>query len=104
MEKRPGENWEEIQKTYLHTLGNLTLTRYNSELSDKRFKEKRNMDGGFADSPLRLNRGLSQLEVWNEQEIVNRGQKLAEQAILVWGYPELSEEVMSYYKEKTEHQ
>ena len=95
-----GENWEEIQKTYLHTLGNLTLTRYNSELSDKPFKEKRNMDGGFADSPLRLNRGLSQLEVWNEQEIVNRGQKLAEQAILVWGYPELSEEVMSYYKKK----
>jgi len=76
-----GENWEEVQKTYLHTLGNLTLTRYNSELSDKPFKEKRNMDGGFADSPLRLNRGLGQLEVWNEQEIVNRGQKLAEQAI-----------------------
>ena len=95
-----GENWEEIQKTYLHTLGNLTLTRYNSELSDKPFKEKRNMDGGFADSPLRLNRGLGQLEVWNEQEIVNRGQKLAEQAILVWGYPELSEEVISYYKKK----
>lgn len=95
-----GENWEEVQKTYLHTLGNLTLTRYNSELSDKSFKEKRNMDGGFADSPLRLNRGLGQLEVWNEQEIVNRGKRLAEQAILVWGYPELSEEVISHYKNK----
>ena len=67
---------KKFKKTYLHTLGNLTLTRYNSELSDKPFKEKRNMDGGFADSPLRLNKGLGQLEVWNEQEIVKRGQKL----------------------------
>ena len=79
-----GENWDEVQKTYLHTLGNLTLTRYNSELSDKPFKEKRDIDGGFADSPLRLNRGLGQLNVWNEQEIENRGKKLAAQAVLVW--------------------
>ena len=93
-----GENWEEVQKTYLHTLGNLTLTRYNSELSDKPFKEKRDMDGGFADSPLRLNRGLGQLNVWNEQEIENRGKGLAEQAVLVWEYPEMSEEVLSQYK------
>lgn len=95
-----GENWEEIQKTYLHTLGNLTLTRYNSELSDKPFREKRDMDGGFADSPLRLNRGLGQLEAWNEQEIINRGNKLSEQATLVWGYPELPEQIISQYKMK----
>jgi predicted transport protein len=95
-----GDNWEEVQKTYLHTLGNLTLTRYNSELSDKPFIEKRNMDGGFADSPLRLNKGLGQLQVWNEQEIVYRGKRLAEQAVLVWSYPELSEDVISQYKKK----
>jgi uncharacterized protein with ParB-like and HNH nuclease domain/predicted transport protein len=97
-----GENWEEIQKAYLHTLGNLTLTRYNSELSDKPFKEKRDMDGGFADSPLRLNRGLGQLEIWNEQEIINRGNKLSEQAILVWEYPELPEQIISRYKKTPE--
>ena len=95
-----GEEWKEVQTTYLHTLGNLTLTRYNSELSDKPFKEKRDMNGGFADSPLRLNRGLGQLEVWNEQEIVNRGKTLAEKAILVWCYPELSEEIILQYKKK----
>lgn len=95
-----GERWEEIQNTYLHTLGNLTLTRYNSELSDKPFKEKRDMDGGFADSPLRLNRGLGQLEAWNENEIVNRGQRLAEQAVLVWGYPDLPQDVFMKYKKK----
>lgn len=95
-----GENWEEVQRTYLHTLGNLTLTRYNSELSDKPFKEKRDLEGGFADSPLRLNKGLGQLQEWNEQEIVERGKRLAERAILVWSYPELSEQVISAYKKK----
>lgn len=30
-----GENWQEVQKIYLHTIGNLTLTAYNSEMSDK---------------------------------------------------------------------
>ncbi|MGG1680194.1 DUF262 domain-containing protein [Neobacillus sp. NRS-1170] len=95
-----GENWEEVQRIHIHTLGNLTLTRYNSELSDKPFKAKRDMDGGFADSPLRLNKGLGQLEVWNEQEIINRGKRLAEQAILVWSYPELSEDVVAKYKKR----
>ncbi|MED2974591.1 DUF262 and DUF1524 domain-containing protein [Fictibacillus sp. B-59209] len=95
-----GENWQEIQKTYLHTLGNLTLTRYNSELSDKPFKVKRELEGGFADSPLRLNRGLGRLETWNEQEIESRGQRLAEQAVLVWGSPQVSEEVLSQYKKQ----
>ncbi len=32
-----GDHWEEVHSTYLHTLGNLTLTRYNSELSDRSF-------------------------------------------------------------------
>ena len=29
-----GAKWREVQKTYLHTIGNLTLTAYNSEMSD----------------------------------------------------------------------
>lgn len=97
-----GDNWEEVQKTYLHTLGNLTLTRYNSELSDKPFKEKRAMDGGFADSPLRLNKGLRKLETWNANEIENRAEELSERAILVWEYPELPEDTLLKYKKKPE--
>ena len=53
-----GENYKEIQEKYLHTLGNLTLTGYNSEYKDKPFKEKRDMQGGFKQSPLKLNDGL----------------------------------------------
>ncbi|MBD8069746.1 DUF262 domain-containing protein [Bacillus sp. PS06] len=95
-----GDNWEEVQKTYLHTLGNLTLTRYNSELSDKPFREKRDMDGGFADSPLRLNKSLRKLDTWNSNEIENRAEELAERAVLVWEFPKLPEDTLIKYKTK----
>ncbi len=82
-----GEDWKEVHYAYLHTIGNLTLTGYNSKLSDRPFKEKRDIEGGFADSPLRLNEGLGRLERWNEEEITKRADMLAEKALLVWNYP-----------------
>ncbi|WII36243.1 DUF262 and DUF1524 domain-containing protein [Paenibacillus thiaminolyticus] len=95
-----GSNWEEVHKTYLHTIGNLTLTRYNSELSDKPFKVKRDQAGGFADSPLRLNRELAQLHTWNEAEIRKRAMSLAEQARHVWKLPHLDADVLLKYTKK----
>jgi uncharacterized protein with ParB-like and HNH nuclease domain/predicted transport protein len=92
-----GENWKEIHKKYLHTLGNLTLTGYNSELSKRPFKEKRDMKGGFKDSHLLLNHDLATLEHWNEQEIVNRANRLAELATKVWIYPSLPADVIRKY-------
>ncbi|GAA9751501.1 DUF262 and DUF1524 domain-containing protein [Helicobacter pylori] len=66
-ERDLGENFQEIHDKYLHTIGNLTLTGYNSEYSNKSFKEKRGMEKGFKDSPLRLNRGLRDLESFGEE-------------------------------------
>ena len=64
-----GPEWQTMQERYLHTIGNLTLTGYDSELSDKPFESKLTMKGGFEDSPLRLDcRELATLEHWNEQE------------------------------------
>lgn len=94
-----GPNWKEIHKRYLHTLGNLTLTGYNSELSKRPFIEKRDMNGGFKDSHLRLNSDLASLDHWNEQEIENRAQRLSELATIVWPYPDLPEEVLEKIKE-----
>lgn len=82
-----GENWEDIQKTYLHTIGNLTLTGYNSELSDKSFIEKRDMPGGFRESAIRLNIVLQDLEHWNESEIKKRTERLIGKAKQIWPYP-----------------
>ena len=85
-----GPEWERVQQTWLHTLGNLTLTGYNSEYSDRSFTEKRDMEGGFKESPLRLNAGLGQLEQWNETAIQKRAERLAGIAMEVWKTPSLS--------------
>jgi len=95
-----GPDWERIQKTYLHTLGNLTLTGYNSEYSDRPFVEKRDMSGGFKESPLRLNQGLGSLDHWNEDTIRQRGVRLAEQASLVWAAPTLEPSILEAYTPK----
>jgi predicted transport protein len=87
-----GEHWKDVQAKYLHTLGNLTLTGYNPELSDRPFQMKRDMSGGFRDSPLRLNRGLTQLEKWDESQILLRAESLASIAERVWPQPVLPPE------------
>jgi len=92
-----GENWEQVWQTWLHTLGNLTLTGYNSEYSDHIFKDKRDMAGGFAQSPLKLNQGLGQLEHWNEEAIKTRAKKLADMALEVWAPPSLPTDVLAGY-------
>ena len=79
-----GENWREVHEKYLHTIGNLTLTGYNSELGDRSFREKQEIPGGFRDSPLRLNKSLAQAERWNEIAIINRSKMLSEQAREIW--------------------
>ncbi len=95
-----GPEWKDVQARLLHTLGNLTLTGYNPELSDRPFLEKRDMEGGFKNSPLRLNQGLGQLEVWNEAAIEKRAAELATQAIGIWKRPALSEELLAEYRTK----
>lgn len=95
-----GPEWERIQKTYLHTVGNLTLTGYNSEYGDRPFAEKRDMKGGFKESPLRMNQGLGSLEQWNEEEIQRRGNRLAEKAVRVWRSPMVEASVLDAYKPK----
>jgi uncharacterized protein with ParB-like and HNH nuclease domain/predicted transport protein len=95
-----GPEWERIRKTWLHTLGNLTLTGYNPELSDRPFTEKRDMRGGFADSPLRMNHGLGKLEYWTEDTIRERAKKLSARAVSVWGAPSLPADILAAYRPK----
>lgn len=99
-QKALGPNWKKIQETWLHTLGNLTLTGYNPEYSDRPFLEKRDMPGGFRESPLHLNQGLSEVEVWSEAAIQARADRLARQALEVWHAPALSDEVLERYRKK----
>ncbi len=87
-----GPDWKTIHNLYLHTIGNLTLTGYNSELSDRPFQEKCTMTGGFIGSPIRLNASLKHVEHWNKDEIEKRAALLAEQAVKIWAIPHLAME------------
>lgn len=97
-----GPEWRRVQERWLHTLGNLTLTGYNAEYSDRSFPEKRDMRGGFKESPLRLNEGLGTVEAWDEAAIQERAKRLAEQAAKVWAMPTLPAEVLATYRPRTE--
>ncbi|GAA8508686.1 DUF262 and DUF1524 domain-containing protein [Helicobacter pylori] len=99
-ERDLGENFQEIHNKYLHTIGNLTLTGYNSEYSNKSFQEKQGMEKGFKYSPLRLNKDLRDLESFGEEEIKKRANDLADLALKIWTYPKLDAETLEKYKPK----
>ena len=93
-----GADWQRVQQEWLHTLGNLTLTGYNAEYSDRPFAEKRDMTGGFNQSPLKVNAGLGQLDAWDEAAIQERAGGLADQALDVWPAPKLDAATLAAYQ------
>ncbi|WP_305864829.1 DUF262 and DUF1524 domain-containing protein [Helicobacter pylori] len=97
-----GENFKAIHEKYLHTIGNLTLTGYNQEYSNKSFQEKRDMENGFKQSSLRLNQSLKDLEVFGEKGIEKRANDLADWALKIWTYPKLEAETLEEDKPKKE--
>ncbi|GAA9871626.1 DUF262 and DUF1524 domain-containing protein [Helicobacter pylori] len=99
-EKVLGQDHERIHTQYLHTIGNLTLTGYNQEYSNNSFQEKRDMENGFKQSPLKLNQSLKDLESFGEKEIEKRANDLADWALKIWTYPNLNAETLEKYKPK----
>lgn len=61
-----GEEWEKAHELLLDTLGNLTLTAYNGELSNDSFKQKKQT---FRNSNLELNKYFQSPEEWREEDI-----------------------------------
>lgn len=86
-QKALGENWQEAHEIYLHTLGNLTITAYNAELSNRSFTEKLNSIGGFKDSHLRLNKTIAKFKNWDSKAIQSRTNILIDLFLKVWEYP-----------------
>ena len=98
--KALGNDWARIHETWLHRLGNLTLTAYNSEMSNKSFVNKAGRSladlkeeaFGFSSEAhhLFLNEFIAQQETWTENEIKKRAEDLAKRAQGIWKYPETS--------------
>jgi uncharacterized protein with ParB-like and HNH nuclease domain len=76
-----GDDWEAVHEEWLDTVGNLTLTGYNSELSNFDFPTKK---GQLEGSHVELNKYFASIGVWDEQAIARRGEFLAERALTVW--------------------
>jgi predicted transport protein len=92
-----GKDWQEIQKTYLHTIGNLTLTAYNSEMSDLPFQEKLTIKGGFKESALRINSFIINQTIWNKDKIEERAEELGQLITEIWSYPDVDNETLKKY-------
>lgn len=95
-----GENWQELQKKYVHTVGNLTFSNrvYNSEMQDYSFEDKMKVDGGIKFSSYRLSDDIAHCEKWDINEIINRSKKRAKEAVEIWEKPKLPEDVMKKYR------
>lgn len=88
-----GSEAEQIHSTYLHTLGNLTLTGYNSEYQNKRFvdkkecKDKAGNQIGYKHTPIRISHSLANLDNWGEKEIIDRCKELVVVLTQIWKFP-----------------
>lgn len=78
-----GEDWELTHELYLHTIGNLTLTGYNSELSNDIFERKKEY---LSESHLELNKYFSDKDKWNKDEIEKRSRYLSDITVKIWPY------------------
>ena len=84
-----GNTAKEEFEVLVHNIGNLTLTTYNSELSDATFAEKRNRCvGGYNEEYLAISHALAGAAKWGRAEIENRAAELVETAKKRW--PELA--------------
>lgn len=81
-----GSDWRRIHRSRIHTIGNLTLTGYNSELGNKSFEEKKSLvDGkGYNSSRVIMTREICNITEWTEDRILERADELVNLALTVW--------------------
>jgi hypothetical protein len=78
-----GDDWENIHEECLHILGNLTLTGYNTELSNYTFTEKKKYLKDHK-SKIQLNEYFQDIARWDRAAIEKRGENLAERALIAY--------------------
>lgn len=94
-----GTDWEDVRNKYLNTLGNLTLTAYNSELGDRPFAEKQEMLDDFETKVVVLYQDVKGLKKWNEDTITARAERLSNKIIEL--FPVIApENKISFYDPK----
>ena len=83
------EKANQIRKDYVHKLGNLTLTGYNSNLSNlslAKKQDRKNNEGkyiGFKNG-LTLNESIKNAKVWTKENIEYRTKELVAKALKIF--------------------
>lgn len=90
-----GQDWEQTHELFLHVIGNLTLTGYNSKLSNSSFNIKKSF---LTESHLEINKYFKGKNSWTKDEIDWRSYTLSNILLKVWPYfgddqPESSEQI-----------
>ena len=81
-------DYENFHNEYVHKIGNLSLTAYNSEMSNKLYSEKKSH---IDFSRLTLNHYFTDVADWkNEKSIDDRGHVLSKLAMKIWSYPKVT--------------
>jgi uncharacterized protein with ParB-like and HNH nuclease domain len=80
-----GHDFEQIHSQWLHTVGNLTLSGHNSQLSNESYLFKRKV---YRESNFKLSRDAATAEYWNANTILSRAERLAQYALRIWSLPE----------------
>ena len=79
------EQGDSEYEDHIHRIGNLTLTKYNGELSDSPFAEKKRI---YADSGFGMTRRIAERDVWNSLTIRERTEEMAKKALDLWPMPD----------------
>lgn len=96
-----GENWEADRDRLLHTLGNLTLTGYNSELGDKPFEEKKELFEQNTHA-VRLYSDIKNCDSWNASTIETRAEHLAKNIVEL--FPMVEAETLITFNDPNNHE
>lgn len=86
--KEVGDDYSSVYEVYLHTLGNLTITGFNSELGTKSFSDKKAIIAENSKAVI-LNREVLSADSWNEKSILHRAKILAALLIKQFGYEDI---------------
>ena len=86
-----GEEYEKIYEKYLHTLGNLSLTGFNSEMSDNSYSEKRRKIVESSKFNV-LNLEVFKNDFWSDKIIIKRAERLSDRLIKLLELPNIIKE------------
>lgn len=96
--KELGKDWEKVFNQKLHTIGNLTLTGYNSEMSNKSFREKLEDPKGFRNSPFLLNESVRNKDKWDEDAINKREDFLLNRIVEIFPEFPVADSILTTYR------